>query len=81
MLQFCQCHTREIYSDFRCDSTAISIARKIRTCELLAILLRHRDIADDLNMFKFHRDIGATFFAKKIALKIAVYIARVNGPL
>ena len=42
---------------------------------------RHRDIAAVLNMFKFHRDIGAIVFAEKIAPKIAVSIARVNGPL
>ena len=43
----------------------------------------HRDIADVLNMFKFHRDIGGIFFAtgKKIAPKNIVNIVHVNGPL
>ena len=63
----------------------ISIARKICTCEQPAILLRfpnlrHRDVADVLNMSKLHRDIGATFLAEKFVPKIAVNIARVNRP-
>ena len=37
----------------------------------------NRIIADVLSMFK----IGRFFFAEKIALKIAVNIVRVNGPL
>ena len=52
------------------------MARKFRTCEQPAILLQfHRDIADVLSMFKFHRDIGAVNFAKNIAPKITVNIA------
>ena len=35
---------------------------------------RHRDIANVLNKFKLHRDIGAAFFAEKIAPEIAVNI-------
>ena len=42
---------------------------------------RHLDIAAVLNMLKLHCDFGAVFFTKKIALKIAVNIARVNAPL
>ena len=43
---------------------------------------RHCNIADVLNMFKFHRDIGTTFVAETSASKIAVNvnIVRVKGP-
>ena len=39
---------------------------------------RHHDTADILNMFRFHRDISAIFFAERIAPKIAVNSARLN---
>ena len=66
--------------------SAFSIARKSCTCAnsrrfyCNLVNSRHRDIADILNMFKSPCDIGAIFFAKKIAPIIAVNFARVNGP-
>ena len=39
---------------------------------------RYRDIADVLNMFKFHCDISAIFFAEKLASKIVANISCVT---
>ena len=69
----------EFFGDFDSEKKFARVNSRRFYCDLSNF--RHCDIADVLNTFKLHREIGVILFAEKIAFKIAGNIACVNGPL